>query len=173
MAREIETKFKITSPTALRKKLKKIGAKFISKEFEKDIYYNAPPGTRPFTARLRARGNKNIFTIKTPVRAKSRRYKVLDEIEVPIKSREVFNKILIRLGFSPGFRKGKTRETYKWKNAKICIDKIYPLGTYAEIEAPKKRIREIARLLGLNMLKAIPGTYIGLLRKRKRRKKPS
>ena len=173
MARESETKFKIKSPGAFRKSLKKLGAKFISKEFEKDTYYRGPAGVPRFTVRLRAAGNKNIFTVKTATRGRSRRYKVLDEIEVPVNDAKIFNKVLLRLGFSPGFKKQKVRETYKWKNAKISIDKIPPIGTYAEIEAPKERIKEVARLLGLDMARAIPGTYIELLRKRGKRKKHS
>jgi len=179
MTREVETKFKITSPGAFRKALKKLGAEFISKEFEEDVYYRGSAKTPHFTVRLRATGNKraagnkNVFTIKTATRGKSRRYKVLDELEVPVNNARVFNKVLLGLGFSPDSKKQKIRETYKWKNAKICIDKIPLIGTYAEIEAPRKRIKEIARLLGLKMARAISGTYMELLRKAKKRKKHS
>jgi len=173
MTREVETKFKITSPGAFRKSLKKIGAKFISKEFEEDIYYRGPVKGPRFTIRLRVAGNKNIFTVKAATRGKSRRYKVLDELEVPVNNARVFNKVLLGLGFSPDSKKQKVRETYKWKNAKICIDTLPLIGTYAEIEAPKKRIKELARLLDLDMKRAIPGTYMELLRKRKKHKKHS
>ena len=65
MPKEIETKFKIKSKSEIKKKLKKIGAKVISKKLEKDIYYKIPLSKHDITViRLRSLGKDGIFTIK-------------------------------------------------------------------------------------------------------------
>lgn len=164
MPKEIETKFKIESADTFKKKLKKIGATFISKEFEKDTYYRNPPGYPYFgTIRLRAKGNKGLFTIKNPVQNRaSRIYKIRNELEVGIDDVKTFSDILQGLGFIPRFKKEKIRKTYKWKGAKISIDKLPYIGSYVEIEASKKRIEEVASLLGLDIKKAISDAYMNL-----------
>jgi len=164
MPRETETKFKIKSGDTFRKALKKISAEFISKEFEQDTYYRSPSrGFAGSAIRLRAIGGKGVFTVKSACRAGlPRAYKVREELEAGVNDVKAFGKILVKLGFTPRFRKEKIRETYKWKNAKICVDELPFIGLYAEIEAPKKRIKEAADLLGLKMACAMPETYMEL-----------
>jgi len=164
MPKEIETKFKISCQDTFRKALKKIGAKFLSKEFEQDVYYRAPAAQcSAGTVRLRAMGRKGLFTIKGSAgMPASRTYKIREELEVSVDDVKLFGEMLAKLGFLPRFRKEKIRETYKCKDAKILIDEIPFIGFYAEIEAPKGRIKELARSLGLDMSKAIPDTYMEL-----------
>lgn len=164
MPKEIETKFKIESTDTFKRNLKKIGAIFISEEFEEDTYYRSPAGCPYFgTIRLRAISNKGTFTIKDSTqRKKSRIYKVRNELEVSVNDVKTFNNIVQKLGFIPCFRKEKIRETYRWKDAKISIDKLPFISFYVEIEASKKRIEEVVSLLDLDIKKAIPDTYMKL-----------
>jgi len=155
MSKEIETKFKIKNGNALRKALKEIGAEFISKKLERDVYYRAPA-----TVRLRSLGKNGIFTVKTPsCSGQSCAYKVRDEFEVAVGDAKMFARMFEILGFAVRFKKEKIRETYAWRDAKILIDKLPYIGYYAEIEGPKKRIRHLAGALGLDLEKAIPDTY--------------
>jgi len=182
MARETETKFKIDFPPKLRKSLRKIGAKFISKEFERDTYYSLPAcrTSRPSRVsdvtviRLRLTGKKGIFTVKARIpRVASCVYKVRDELEVKITDAETFRKMLDKLRFIPRFYKEKVRETYKWKESKILIDRLPHIGFYAEIEGPKAKIKKAARLLTLDIEKGSPETYMSIFnRYKKLHKKP-
>ena len=176
MAKEIETKFKIDSPLLLKKRLKKLGAKFISKKFEKDTYYFFPGDRRSSnTARLRSFGKKGIFTVKGPtIKDKSRKLKIREEFQTKVSDVKVFAAMLDRIGFVPGLKKEKIRETYKLKKAFIVIDKLPFMGFYVEIEASKNEIKKIAKLLEFSMKKAIPNTYMELFKRYKtHHKKPN
>ncbi|MGB2705584.1 MAG: class IV adenylate cyclase [Candidatus Omnitrophota bacterium] len=176
MPKEIETKFKIDSVEKFKRNLKKIGARFVSKEFEQDTYYRSPaPQSSCSTIRLRSITDKGVFTLKGAAGgAPSRTYKVRSELEVGINDVRAFDEILKQLGFMPRFKKEKIRETYKWKDAKISLDKLPFIGFYTEIEGPKRTIKEAAALLGLEMSRAIPDTYMELFNYYKMlRKKPA
>lgn len=164
MAQEIETKFKLYSVAKLKNKLKEIGAKFISKHLERDIYYNNAKSERCLESiRLRTIGKGGIFTIKEYLNSKeSNIYKIRKEFEVSINDTEVFNDMLSKLGFKFSFRKEKVRETYVCKRAKICIDKLPYLGYYIEIESSKRKIKRTAALLGFDVKDAICDTYMDI-----------
>ncbi|MFH1791302.1 MAG: class IV adenylate cyclase [Candidatus Omnitrophota bacterium] len=161
---ETETKFKVSGPqaNAVRKRLRTLGAVFISKNLEQDKYFR-PKGfkVRATVIRLRVKGGKHgIFTVKYPKKgAKGEVYKVVHEIEARVDNAAAFPDILNSLGFGQFFIKEKVRETYRWKAAEILIDRLPYLGYYIEIEGDKKRIKEIAGLLGLDMSLATSKTY--------------
>lgn len=161
MATEIETKFKLFSVPKLKNMLKDIGAKLISKRLERDIYYNNAKSERCLESiRLRSIGKGGIFTIKEYLNSKEpNTYKVRKELEVVIDDAKVFNDMLSKLGFKFSFSKEKIRETYVYKGAKICIDKLPYLGYYIEIESSKRKIKSTAALLGFDINEAICGTY--------------
>lgn len=162
MPKEIETKFKINNPAEVKKALKNLGARFVSRELEKDVYYKSP---FPFfgAIRLRRIGGKGLFTIKTEdAKSASSRYKVRDEFEIEVDDARIFANMLRRLKFKPIFRKEKMRESYRWHDVNISIDELPCLGFYVEIEAAKKTIQKTARLLGLEINNAIPDTYMQL-----------
>ena len=162
MPKEIETKFNIRSPGDVRKALKKMGARFVSRQTEKDVYYAAPSGFRG-TIRLRSIGKKSIFTVKSPCdTGSSGPYKIGEETEAGIQDAALFGKMFKVIGFTERYLKEKIRENYVWKGVKISIDTLPHIGTYMEIEAPKSEIRKAARALGLEMKKAIPDTYMEL-----------
>ena len=173
---EIETKFKVQFPKELRKKLKYIGTKFVSRKLEQDIYYKASEFNPALSVvRLRLAGDCCIFTIKRAGNnGKSSKYKIRDEAEVKISNAKVFQKKLKTLNFKQSFKKEKIRETYRCKGAKVLIDKLPHIGFYVEIEGPKIAIKKIVKLLGLDIEKAIPHTYVQIFNKYKRKmKKPN
>ena len=170
MPREIETKFKTESNHILKSKLKKIKAKYLSREAERDIYYSNPNFCKKHTViRLRKSGKKYIFTVKTKKHKKdSRIYKVRNELEIKIDNPEILNKILKKLTLKPVFKKHKIRTMYIWKKALICLDELPYIGSYVEIEASKKNIRKVASLLGLHMREATSQTYLDIFKRYKK-----
>jgi predicted adenylyl cyclase CyaB len=165
MSQEIETKFKLASPGEMRKGLKKIGAKLISKGLERDIYYAVPVSLRLSVIRLRAIGKKGLFTLKSGGSGMNEGpYKIRRERETGIDNAGMFETMLKALGLQVRFRKEKLRETYAWQDAKICIDQLPYIGWYVEIEAPKADIRKLAGLFGLDMQKAMSDNYMQLFK---------
>ncbi|MFH1479147.1 MAG: class IV adenylate cyclase [Candidatus Omnitrophota bacterium] len=165
MPKEIETKFKITSPREIRTLLKKIKARFTIKQLEKDIYYKVPGAlSRINSIRLRKISKKDgLFTIKSLTKDNPGGiFKVLDEKEMPISEVERFKNILKALGFEIAFRKEKRREIYSYSSTKITLDKLPFIGWYLEIEGSKNNIKKLAKLLCLDMNSAIPGTYMSI-----------
>ena len=176
MAKEIETKFKIKKKAPIVKALKAMGAQFVSREYERDIYYHVVSSKSALSViRFRFLKNGGLFTIKSARGQKSStQYKVREEHEVMIDDAKGFCLMLKRIGFVPKFRKEKKRDTYRWKNAKIVIDELPYLGLYIEIEGPKKRIKEGASALSLSMDEAIAVSYMDLFNAyKKSNKKPN
>ena len=175
MPKEIETKFKIKSPSELRKRLKRIKARPLSKNLERDEYYKIPSVKKNIEViRLRTIGKKGLFSIKFFAgKGKSPIYKIREEVEIKIENPGLFKKMLMMLGFQRALRKEKIRETYGWKGAKILLDKLPYIGYYVEIEAPKKKIKILASKLSFDIKKGIAETYLEIFRKFcKYRKKP-
>lgn len=166
MAKEVEVKFKIKSPRLIEKYLKTLGAKKIFQALEKDIYYSTPFRRRTqFTIRLRKISNEGIFTLKYPVlKERSKRYKVLNELEAVVKDADMFDKMLKKIGFKPTFFKEKFRKTYKLKQVLIAIDKLPYIGFYIEIEGAKSKIKEVLKLLKLDQKKSEILTYADIFR---------
>ncbi len=162
---EIESKFRIFSPDSARAGLAAIGARFVSRELERDTYYAVPPGSRLTAVRLRAKGEKGLFTVKAlPEQGFIRTpgVKALEEVEVEVSDGRRLARMLEMLGLEPRFRKEKIRETYMWQDLAIFLDELPFLGFYLEIEAPEDRIREAAGALGLDWDAASAETYLDI-----------
>lgn len=170
MAKEIEVKFKIETPCLIEKDLKKLGAKKIRQTFEKDTYYAFPSLKKTqLTIRLRKMGNKGLFTLKYPVsKEKSKRYKILNELETTVKDVVTFGVMLKKIGFKPVFLKEKFRKTYTLRHALITIDKLPHIGFYIEIEGAKNSIKEISRLLKLDQKRSEVLTYADIFERYKK-----
>lgn len=174
--KEIETKFKIYDPAALRRKIKKIKAEFISKNLEEDIYY-CFPGCKnsKMVVRLRTiRKKTGIFTVKLPPKTiKEKTFKTRDEYEIAVKKPLKYNALLEKLGLKKWLLKEKIRETYKLGKSKILLDELPHIGYFCEIEGPKSDIRRISSMLGLSLKNASAQTYKDLFdRYRKKVKRP-
>ena len=165
MAKEIETKFRVEAPAEFRAKLAGVGASFLSRKLERDIYYAGPAGADVTSIRLRTTDKKGLFTIKSrpDTRADtSPGIKVLEELQVEVADADAFGRMLDMMGYVPQLRKDKIRETYDWNGILICLDELPCLGFFLEIEAPEDGIRAAASALGLDMTQAIGETYMQL-----------
>ena len=170
MAKETETKFYVEDPDLLRAKLAGIGARLISRELEKDVYYSGPAGAQVTTIRLRVTDKKAVFTIKSQPEAAlspSAKLKVLEEYQVEVADAAVFSRMMGFLGYGPQLRKEKIRETYDWRGLVICLDELPYLGYYLEIEAPEDGITSAAEALALDMTKAVADTYMQIFNRYK------
>lgn len=163
MATEIETKFKVEAPAELRAKLAAVGARFLSRELEKDVYYAGPARADVTSIRLRSTDKKGLFTIKSMPDTKTDAtpgLKVLEELQVDVGDADAFGRMLDMMGYVPQLQKEKIRETYDWRGILICLDELPYLGFFLEVEAPEDGIRAAASALGLDMTKAMDETYM-------------
>jgi len=163
MAKEVETKFKVESPEEIRTRLAGIGARLLSRELEKDVYYAGPARADVTSIRLRAKDKKGLFTIKAATVTRpeaSSGLKILEELQVEVGDAQAFGRMLNIMGYVPQLRKEKIRETYDWRGILVCLDELPYLGFFLEVEAPEEGIRAAASALGMNMTTAMGETYM-------------
>lgn len=143
MAIEVEQKFPVTDPAALRARLAELGARQQHEIEQVDIYF-AHPG-RDFAQtdealRLRCVGVDNYITYKGPkldARTKTRR-----EIEIPLppgkSTAQDAQNLVEALGFRSvrEVRKTRTELTLTWQEHEVtvCLDRVAGLGDFVELE---------------------------------------
>ena len=159
---ELEIKYQIKDPGLIKSKLKKIGARFIKRELEQDKWFAQDiagfTGLNPI--RLRITKSGGTLTLKGPY-LKSR-YKKRLELQLKIDDPETLVKILEKIGFREGRRIEKIRETYRYKNSYILLDKLPFMGHHVEIEGSDEKIGMITKMLGLDEDKGIKESYSDL-----------
>ena len=133
---EIELKVQVDSLDPIREQLHKRNAQFSGRIHEHDIYYNAPHrdfGTTDEALRVRYTNDRTVITYKG---AKLAKYglKAREELNTVVESGNVFEQILVRLGFVKTEEVNKWRENYRLENAAIALDAVDELGTFVEIE---------------------------------------
>ena len=163
--KEIEIKFRLDNPDAIRDKIKKIGAKFIKKVFEENFRFdNAKNEIQSKNHLLRLRKDDVVrLTFKDKRKysqnINGRNLQVAEEIEVEISDFRKMKIILERLGFKIFSRYQKEREIWHYQNCEVLIDKLPYLGYFLEIEAPAQDIEKLTELLGLNIQNGIINSY--------------
>lgn len=149
---EIEIKFKLDNPLKLEKKIRSLGAKFLGKIKEYDIYFDNKQKSlteEKKVLRLRHTDKKAYLTFKKSSEDPLR-YKNMHEFEVEINSFSKALLILNGLGFKEVFRKQKERVVYKLGGCFLLIDKLPKIGYYLEIESTSERkITSIVKKIGL------------------------
>jgi len=133
---EIELKVQVDSLDPIREQLLKRNAQFSGRIHEHDIYYNAPHrdfGSTDEALRVRYTDDHAVITYKG---AKLAKYglKAREELNTVVESGEVFEQILVRLGFVKTAEVNKWRENYRLESAAIALDAVDELGTFVEIE---------------------------------------
>ncbi len=159
---EIEVKFFIADPEALRQSLAQMGAVCREAGFEKNLILDTAEG------RLRARGQLLrlrqdagvSLTFKTPT-APDDQYKVYAETNIELRDAGAMQHVLAQLGYHPVRTYEKWRETYILDEACLCIDRM-PFGVFLEIEASGGHIRTLADHLGLPWRQRILKSYLEL-----------
>lgn len=140
---EIELKYPLSDPDALRTALKERGALLMEQREDADQYYNAPD--RDFAKtdeafRIRCIGSRNLLTYKGPkIEAQTKTRK---EIEVAAADGTLvaveLRRLFVALGYRPVAIVLKRREVFELNrdgfSLHICLDNVDRVGTFAEIE---------------------------------------
>jgi adenylate cyclase class 2 len=170
MKLEIEQKFRVDDPAALRAKLTELGATFRPEIVQRDAYFNHP--ARDFAVtdealRIRSVGDENVITYKGKKLGggvKTRR-----EIELPVGSghetAEQLGEMLTLLGFRPSAVVEKHRTpgelTLDGVHYELALDEVEGIGTFfeaelvvedSEREQAQARIHALQERLGLEMV---------------------
>jgi adenylate cyclase class 2 len=165
MRREIEIKLPVHDARALRRRLTELGFHRASRRyFERNALFDFPGRTlrkKGSLLRLRTEPGHSLLTFKGP-RIGSGRFKERAEIETRLRDAAEVEGILGSLGLEVAFRYEKYRTLYRRKtdpaHAEAAFDET-PIGTYLEIEGPKRWIDEVARGLGYAKREYITASY--------------
>ncbi|MFH1996368.1 MAG: class IV adenylate cyclase [Candidatus Omnitrophota bacterium] len=159
---EIEVKFKLTNMKAMEDSIKRSGAKKISSEHEEDFYFDDRKRTlrgKVLVLRIRRIGRRGILTMKYSFKKKSKRFKMVEEIEIPTNDFHNLRFIFEKLGYRIDGFKEKRRQTFHLNNVKILIDRLPFLGFWMELEGGVPDIEKVARKLNLKMADANTLSY--------------
>lgn len=190
-SREIEIKLRIENAAALAAKLEELGARRIRRVFEQDTLFESyDHGFRKLQAILRlrqetpvelheARGKGTrrarkpiggILTFKGLVdgpSAAGAKYKEREEIEYRIDDVGRFACVLRGIGMQPWFRYEKYRTECRCRRfpmLKFDVDET-PIGTFLELEGPRRQIDRAASELGYSKAEYIATSYLELFAK--------
>jgi len=133
---EIELKARVKNLADIRSALVERNARFLHRNHEHDIYYNAPH--RDFSRtdealRVRYANETTVVTYKGS-KLRSFGLKAREELNTGVESGEVIEQIFSRLGFTITAAVDKWREMYALADAIISLDEVEGLGTFVEIE---------------------------------------
>ena len=161
---EIEIKFPVRDQDLLLDQLKKLGAKFKGKAFERTIRFGTPDNQLEKQGKfLRLRsGFKNVITFKSKI--PNKQFKEREEIEFEVKDQEKMRQILERLGFTKIRIMEKYRQKWDLDRTEIVVDRL-PMGVFIEIEGSKAGITNTIKQLGLKFEDGITKTYWDLWEK--------
>lgn len=137
---EVEKKFALPDPDALKVKLDALGAEPSEPTRQVDAYYNAPH--RDFTApeaisewlriRTEERGSSVNFKRWHPIDALVKTH--ADEYETKVADIEAIRRTLEALDFTPLVTVDKTREEWKLPNVEVVFDRVVDAGDFVEFE---------------------------------------
>jgi adenylate cyclase, class 2 len=197
MAQETEIKLRIRDAKALRRSLKRLGARPLNSSsgrvHEWNIIFDTPQGglakhgqllrirTEIPEGKAKKDGRKAekrvVLTFKMPTataiaaagkKQEPRRYKVREEIELPVADADLLTRIFEGLGMTGWFRYEKFRTTFalptsaRWaKGLLIELDET-PIGTFVELEGPPEAIDKAAQELGYSKRDYILKNYLVL-----------
>jgi len=155
---EIEAKFYLSDPDALRRRLSLLGAEMTHAQvLERNWRLDDDQGRlsqQGLVLRLRLDDAARL-TFKAP----SDVPEVRQEIEFEVSDPEAARALLGGLGYQPVWAYEKRRTVYQLASAEVMLDEL-PFGTFVEIEAPSlEAVRDVARRLGLGWDRRLPASY--------------
>lgn len=164
MKKEVELKFPVKDLADIKKRLKKIGARFIWAGKEKNWYLDTPDRVlRRRGIAFRVRENKKGPRITLKENVSKGKFKIADEYEISINDAREAIAIFSRLGFREFLSYTRRREYWKYgKTAEIVLDTL-SIGKFVEIESSPQNIRILAEKLGLSFAKSTSKSYVQLL----------
>lgn len=132
---EIEVKAKVGNLAVMRKRLHKIGARFVKRSHQIDTYYT--PDRRPLR-----RHKGNVLRVRYDVLSKTARLEfhvtkdqyVAEENEVSVSDYKKLQKILKLLRAKPQVTIEKKREAYRKGKVEIVLDDVRGFGKFIEVE---------------------------------------
>jgi adenylate cyclase class 2 len=158
---EIEVKFLIDDPGAMRQRLLAMGAALKTpRSYEDNLCFDTPDERlqqQGCLLRLR-RDHRNRLTYKEPPAAADTDFKVRHEYEIEVSDFTQTRSLLEKLGFSLYFRYEKYRETFYYQEAEIVLDET-PAGAFMEIEGVRDAIDAIIARLGLDLATRLTASY--------------
>lgn len=166
--REIEVKFVLTDPAAVRAALQQLGAAFCGAHYELNIRLD--DDARSLTANRRVlrlrrieseRGVTEVLTVKMPQEDADPSFSIRREIELEVSDGAALLAALEVLGYQPYWRYEKHRETFRWGAVEAVIDHL-PYGWFMELEGPEEGIRELAGQLGLRLEDGLALSYAAI-----------
>lgn len=168
MRPEIEIKLAVHDPRFVRRRLAELGFRRASKrQFERNLLYDFPDRRLRkdgSLVRLRFEGDSGLLTFKGR-RVRQGRFKERPEIESRVGDGTETGGILEALGLQVAFRYEKYRTIYRKPrdeaHREVTFDET-PIGTYLEIEGPRRWIDEVAKALGYAPRDYISASYGGL-----------
>jgi adenylate cyclase class 2 len=161
--REIEVKFHLPSPQALRQRIVELGGQSQGRIFETNLRYDRPDGSLlAGKCLLRLRKDNGVrLTYKSEPDTADADFKSYRELEVSVDDFDGMDRILVALGFCRAQAYEKWRETFHLGPVTLCLDSM-PIGEFLEIEGAKEDIRAAARSLGLAWEKRILANYLSI-----------
>jgi adenylate cyclase class 2 len=163
MPREIEIKFSVEGPRALRRKLHAAGFHLKTKRtHEMNTLYDLPGGVlraRKELLRLRSYGSSWKITHKSG--GKISRHSSRVERETSVEDGKTMDAILRALGYRPSFRYEKFREEWSDGKGQVVVDHT-PIGDFCEIEGRPRWIDATAKKLGVGRGEYITKNYATL-----------
>jgi adenylate cyclase class 2 len=171
MAQEIEAKYRIADPTALRGRLVARGARPAARVLEASrLFDTADQRLRQADCGLRVRTCRALD--QTPDAAATLTYKgpraagppkIREEIETAVSDPFAIVVTLQRLGFQEVLVYEKRRERWQLGACEVCLDELPRLGWFVEIEGPNAAsVASAARALDLEAEPALRETYVEL-----------
>ena len=172
MPLEIEIKFKVDDPAALREKLAAAGAQRVGEVLESNVFFDTPDDSlrqQGTGLRLRTEYGPDGSELRTLVTAKGPRrpgeLKIRSEHELVAASHEEGRAFLQTLGYRSALTFAKRRETFRLGDAEIVIDELPELGFFMEIEAPtEQRVQDVRGRLGLADEPTVTDSYPAIVR---------
>ncbi len=162
---EVEIKAKIEIEP-MEKRLGELGAKFINRTHQKDVYFQHPcHDFKKTDEALRVRKVKEEYFLTYKGAKLYPETKTRKEIQIRVE-KGIFN-LLKNLGFSPMREVEKWRSFYQWKDLKIYLDEVKGLGNFLELEGTswedKEKMFGILQKLGIEKRKLTRKSYLELL----------
>lgn len=160
---EIEVKFFLKDPTAIRERLLGMGTVIQPRVFEINRRYEDGGRTLKNQGKLlRLRQDRECrLTVKSRPHHSDPRFKVYRELEVTVDDAGTMASILEALGFEAVQIYEKYRETFAVNATTVCIDTM-PYGTFLEIEGHGEEITALADKLGLPWNERILANYLAI-----------
>ena len=167
MPLEVERKYLRVDWTALRGRLRDLGADNTGAHFESNWILDAPGGAlfcsdRLLRLRTQEWGDRtrHFITLKLPAQGRAG-FKTRDEREVEVADCSAMGAILEGLGYAVCARYEKVRELWLLEGVAVALD-VLPFGNVVELEGDAGRIDSLEKGLGLDKAERSTKSYHGI-----------